>query len=183
MLLPGLSCYPSLAWLRAAQEDVPRWKIRPAGFFLLASASPAARTTLRLRAGSTSHVTVGGRAALKSSNGRKEAKNVRLGLVAALGYSVEGEAKFGGGNAAGAHTPPVDEEAPGEGHRDLLAATRVGVAQFVPGPEEAAVVGLELEQAPRPLRRTRSAAGDCRACRSVRVASACRSSPPLATGQ
>ena len=86
----------------------------------------------------------GGRAALKSHYGSVGVKERDL-VQAGLGWCFEREAQFGRGDATGAHAPPIDEEAAGERDRDLFRPARVGVAQFIPRPDDAAIVRLELE--------------------------------------
>jgi len=112
--------------------------------FPLASAGPAVGTTLRLRAGGTSHVT-GGRPG-RAQNWNRRVKEPRW--RAELGHGFEDKTQFGSSDPTRAYAPPIDEEASRQGDGDLFAAMGIGLAEFVAGPDDASIVGLELEQPP-----------------------------------
>src|ERR1043166_5857268 len=145
---PVITAGPKLLSVARVVTSRTRGRVQKRGnglqIFLLASANPASRP-LSDCVGRTSHVT--GRPRRAALKILREKWSQRT--VCPSAGSLEDQAEFLGPDAAGAHAPPVDKEAPGERDRDLFAATLVGITQFFARPEDGPIVRLELEQAPR----------------------------------
>lgn len=133
---PGLSCYPGAGapnrTCPSNREGPPEWIFRrestnPAGTPTLISVRPvAAQATLGWPAGS----------ALKVSRQRTTRRS---------GRGFEDQSQLGATAPAGAHPPPVDQEASRHRDGDLLGPAAIGRAQFLARPRHRAIAGLELE--------------------------------------
>src|SRR6185503_15493318 len=153
---PGLSCYAGVTGRCGRTEPkrtCPSGEVR--NDLPPKSATPARSPILNLREKHKPRRGSGPPGRTPSEKGRDEVtKNEEGSAIRSSGGGGglgTAQAQSGKGGLAGAHLPPVDEEASRHGHGDLFQAVGVGAGHFAASPDDDVVIGLMLEQAPRRL--------------------------------